>query len=744
VSIDFARVAAALLPRAAELCREWFPDGRQSGHEFLIGNLRGDKGESLSVNLTTGKWADFSGEERGGDLVSLYAAIHKIDQVAAARALRPDLCNDSAGERPVIQSGEDLAPDLPPATAGLPRAHAVHGEAVATYRYVDADGRLLFLVCRYEPSGERKQFVPYTWRNGRWTAKSWPKPRPLYRLDQLARRPDARVLIVEGEKCADLAATILTDYIVLTWPNGAKSVDKCDWTSLAGRAIDIWPDADDQGRQAAATLARILRAKSDDVRIVDPKDQSDGWDIVDAVVDGGWNAAQILKWIDEHLVSPALATVTPISGARKKNEAPPTAQYAESAVMSWQAMGLKCNSGGIPWPMEGNVVAILAAHPRTSGKIWYDTFREEVYHSMRGTEEAWTDNDSRDLLLWMQTDLQLVKFKKTMVDEGVLMYATRADNKRNSVTQWLESEVWDKEPRLDTWLWRYLGCPNDVHHRQAGRNWLIAMVARAYDPGCQADNMLVLEGKEGRGKSSALQILASPWSVTLTQRFGSKEFTEALQGNWLIELADLSSFSATQHLHILADITKRHDRYRTPWDRLASTHARRCIFAATTEKHSNYLADTYGIRRFWALKCTTIHLDALKIIRGQLFAEALIYYRAGEPWHVMPAETHEVQIERVEQDLYLERIRDYLLGRTETRVLDIFEAVFVAKDTFGRPIGRSVADDKDNKRITRTLRQLGWYPIAVKRDKVKINLWKPLTSSGLEQPEPENEPEPKT
>ena len=86
--IDFRSLSEALLSRAEILVAQWLPNGRREGHEWRCGNLRGDFGSSLAVNLKTGVWADFSSDEKGGDLISLYAAIFTgNDQLRAAREL---------------------------------------------------------------------------------------------------------------------------------------------------------------------------------------------------------------------------------------------------------------------------------------------------------------------------------------------------------------------------------------------------------------------------------------------------------------------------------------------------------------------------------------------------------------------------------------------------------------------------------------------------------------------------------
>ena len=87
VDIDFANIARELLGRADQLVPSWLPNGKREGHEWKVGNLRGDAGRSLSINLTTGAWGDFAAGEVGGDLLALYAAIHGVRMIDAARQL---------------------------------------------------------------------------------------------------------------------------------------------------------------------------------------------------------------------------------------------------------------------------------------------------------------------------------------------------------------------------------------------------------------------------------------------------------------------------------------------------------------------------------------------------------------------------------------------------------------------------------------------------------------------------------
>jgi hypothetical protein len=171
--------------------------------------------------------------------------------------------------------------------------HGRYGAPSASWRYLSAEGQLLGVVARYDPPGERKQVIPYTWSlaDG-WKSAGFSAPRPLYGLDRLAARHNDPVLLVEGEKCADAAASVLKGFVVVTWSGGTKAAHLADWRPLIGRRITAWPDNDDTGREAMTTIAGILNQP---VRMVNPADQPDGWDVADAVADG-WTGSQIARW----------------------------------------------------------------------------------------------------------------------------------------------------------------------------------------------------------------------------------------------------------------------------------------------------------------------------------------------------------------------------------------------------------------------------------------------------------------
>jgi putative DNA primase/helicase len=303
--IDFAGLADALLQRAHRLVPAWLSGGVQRGHEWVCGDLYGNEGDSCSVNLTTGKWADFGGgeDQKGGDLISLYAAIHRMGQAEAARELMEHLgwstrAPDAPARPPPAredraavmaqalqgEEGSDAGDDGPAASPGrragrwrpivpVPafaprpiftwRYHDKQAdawrelEAVRTWEYV-FEGQRYGYVARFERTSSKGELVkdtlPFTWCQDttdprgscKWQWKTWDAPRPLYvPATLLSGELSLPVVVVEGEKCAQAGHELLGhEFDFVCWPGGARAVAHAAWGWLMGRTVYLWPDAD--------------------------------------------------------------------------------------------------------------------------------------------------------------------------------------------------------------------------------------------------------------------------------------------------------------------------------------------------------------------------------------------------------------------------------------------------------------------------------------------------------------------
>ncbi len=184
-----------------------------------------------------------------------------------------------------------------------PDRHYRHGEPARIETYRDAAGAVLGYVARFDLPDGGKEFLPLTYcenvATGRrkWRWKGFSVPRPLYGLDRLAARPEAPVILCEGEKAADAAAELLPDFVAVTSPNGSNAARKTQWSALARRRVVIWPDADEPGLKYATTAARALAAVAAQVTVIVPPDGVEpGWDAADALAQG-WDAARALDLV---------------------------------------------------------------------------------------------------------------------------------------------------------------------------------------------------------------------------------------------------------------------------------------------------------------------------------------------------------------------------------------------------------------------------------------------------------------
>ncbi len=239
---------------------------------------------SFRMNLQTGAWADFAlpGVKGHGPIEYIVYATGKdatiiLQQVE--RILDQDI-NQLVITTPqpeVITQPENIHKDI-----GLPPTPDRYGYPSAEYVYRGVIGSVLFVVRRYE-TDNGKEIRPWTYGPNGWEPKAYSEPRPLYKLDQLTAKPDALVVITEGEKAADAAARINPESVATTTPGGAEASGKADLSPLHKRHVVILPDHDAAGRQYAQALAVSLRGKVTELRVLNTNQL--GWSEGDDVAD---------------------------------------------------------------------------------------------------------------------------------------------------------------------------------------------------------------------------------------------------------------------------------------------------------------------------------------------------------------------------------------------------------------------------------------------------------------------------
>ncbi len=206
---------------------------------------------------------------------------------------------------------------------------------------------------------------------------------------------------------------------------------------------------------------------------------------------------------------------------------------------------------------------------------------------------------------------------------------------------------WDGTKRIGAWLPFYMGTKDTEYTRAIGRKWLISAVARAMDPGCQADHMLIFEGTQGIGKSQALRALGGQFYVEYSgsmtgQGTQHKDMVAVITGKMIVEMSELATVRKADMEALKAVLTTCTDEVRLAFRRDAMEFPRTCIFAGTTnEVGQAYIADLTGARRFWPThvgECGPVQMHLLKQDRDQIWAEAVEAYENGEDWFTVPKE----------------------------------------------------------------------------------------------------------
>lgn len=705
--IDIPQVALEALSAAERIVPQWLPQGRRAGHEWQAPNpTRADRRVgSFSVNLTTGVWADFATGDKGGDLVALYAYLHGLQQLEAAKDVAAQLGiqsreTDGAQAAPPPAKRESPWSPVTPVPSDAPSppvAHVARGRPERIWEYRAVDGQVLGYVYRFKTSEGGKEVLPVVWaRNTKtgahdWRWMQWSAPRPMYGLDRL--RDGMPVLIVEGEKCADAGYLTLGKWFdVLSWPGGGKAVSKVDWSPVAGRPVLIWPDCDAQtdrdgqllpeekqpGIVAAEAIAARLAELGCRVRIVSipaPGEKASGWDVADAIEDG--MAPDDLQTFLRHQRDPAC------SRAQQESPATPAARAGrwKPAVADWEAKLL--SRRGETVACLANVALVLGNRSEWVGVIAHDAFstrtmkRRPLPGAPAGDELGeWTDVDTSRTIIWLTNEYGMTP-GATMVDEAVELIA-RA-NTYHPVREYLSGLHWDGTPRIDGWLADFMGVPLTEYTRRVARWCLTAMVARVMRPGCKFDYCLVLEGRQGRRKSSALRALAGEWFSDTDLDLSNKDSMSALRGKWIHEVAEMGSLARAESARQKSFLSRQIDEFRPAYARREIRSPRQLVFAGTTNEWA-WNKDPTGGRRFWPVEVgDMIDVEGLAAARDQLFAEALQAYQAGERYWPTPDEQASIfdpqQLAREAEDGLFDLVHDWLeaLTRPEFTMGEVLE-----------------------------------------------------------------------
>ncbi|PKM30396.1 MAG: conjugal transfer protein TraC [Gammaproteobacteria bacterium HGW-Gammaproteobacteria-11] len=353
-----------------------------------------------------------------------------------------------------------------------------------------------------------------------------------------------------------------------------------------------------------------------------------------------------------------------------------------------------------------NVQLILTNDERWAKVIAFNEFSSKIVKRRTppygGSAGEWSDLDDSMVVMWLAEQYNL-RVTSRVVVEAVAVAA--AHNAWHPVREYLDALEWDKQGRLDFWLHQCLGVDMSAYSVKVAARWMISAVARVMHPGCKADSVLILEGGQGEGKSTALSVLGGPWFMDSPFSLGDKDAYQAIRGKWIIELGELDSFNKAESTKAKQFFSAYVDTYRESYGRRTVDVQRQCVFAGTTNQEE-YLKDTTGNRRYWPVLCKYVDIELLRSMRDQLWAEALHRYRAGERWWVERDETAdfaEEQDARYMVDVWEHPIREWLEQPDRNEIItgdQVFaNALKLDLGHWGKP---------EQMRVGHILQRLGW------------------------------------
>jgi predicted P-loop ATPase len=350
-----------------------------------------------------------------------------------------------------------------------------------------------------------------------------------------------------------------------------------------------------------------------------------------------------------------------------------------------------------------NVMEVFRCHHEWVDVFAFDDFaqRKMLMKQIPGTRgnPAWfkprelRDSDYIATLRWLHQN-EMPRAQKGVVQDCV--DAQCEENIISPVKHWLESlKVKNPDDNiLEDWIIRYMGAVADndeeaEYIRQVSSKWLISAVARALTPGAKADAVLIMEGSQGAGKSTALRFLCGDeWFGDALPPMHTKDASDYVRGKWIVELAELSNVNKSEVEVVKAFVSRTEERFRPAYGRSEISYPRHCVFAGTTNK-ADYLRDETGNRRFWPIKIGR-HIDTngIKAAREEIWAHAVKAFKNGAEWWLDAGAdviARREQDKRLSVDEWAGKIESFVEELDEVSITQVCtEALFIEVRHIGR------------------------------------------------------------
>ncbi len=586
-----------------------------------------------------------------GDGYTALCPIHEAD----GKGHNPSLTLKAGDTQPVVVNchagcdGREILKAL-----GINGTAHKSASIIAVYRYQTAEGRDVREKMRYQPKDFR---IRHRDAAGSWVYKAGDAPPVLYRLPEVkaAIAEGRTVFICEGEKDCDLLAN--AGLVATTNIEGAAKPEqrpkwKREYTAqLSGAArVILLPDNDEPGRAHMAHIAAQLAGKVADLRWLalpglPPKgDVSDWLNAGHSIDEFKALVATAPQQAERDAERRRLNDEAGQPGKRREqiqvpDDRPSASSY--SAVPPWHSELMTRGDSGQILKNHYNAVAICENAYR--GLIGYNQFRQRVEKRIPppwgGTPGAWTEYDTGELAVDMAKPYASFTFE--VLGGAITTVAHR--HPFNPAQRRLRelADQWDGESRIGCWL-ADMGAkvnPSNVDYmREISECWIKGVAARVLIPGCKRDDVLVLCGEQGWGKSTFAQALADaiqPDSFTDTLGdLGNKDAKSSIRGIIIAELGELAALNKSDLESIKVFVATRSDHFREAYGRGDRDYPRTVSFIGTTNNPA-FLIDPTGNRRWWPVSLGgPIDIQRFSDVVPQLLGEAAWRVLRGEAWHV--------------------------------------------------------------------------------------------------------------
>ena len=470
---------------------------------------------------------------------------------------------------------------------------------IGVWEYKDLQGNVIAYVEKLPPTGTnaKKTFIPYTFQNNCWV-KKWFRDsngkafvRPLYGLHKLMLHPSKPVLLVEGEKAADLGSELFPDYNVLAWMGGTSVVPlNVDFEPLHNKDVTLWPDNDKPGFDAMIKIANFLLKSVKLLRTINPElleSYAEKWDLGKVATD---DMSTIIDELRVILESSLTIELSPLN-----------IEIHDLPYLSEK---------GRPLNHVANVEYMLGFTKKT---IKYNLMSDEIEILDPTTDYGMANNYNchiNDISGWCV----IKNIPKVDLHSHIEYIADK--NRYHPVIDWIRNKPWDGKDRLlsDTGFLSVITAEDQAMASRLLFRWMIGAVAAAYsENGLALPGVLVLQGAQGIGKTTFVRNLVSPENEKFVKTGmilnpADKDSVLRVRSCWITELGEVGATFKSDNAKLKAFFTDSKDDVRRPYDRKATILPRRTAFIATVNEN-DFLRDTTGNRRFWTIAAKSINYN---------------------------------------------------------------------------------------------------------------------------------------